>query len=101
MSLTFIVALLNLASGIFTRKFTSKKISTWGDSQKFIGNITYLVCFLLTEKKILSTEIRKAGVMIQLTTILYLNIYFRMSITLSIIFYSFEHRSYSTAKRVV
>jgi hypothetical protein len=48
-----------------------------------------------------STEVRKAGVMIQLLTIHYLNTYFRMFITLSIIFYNLKHRSYSTARRVV
>jgi hypothetical protein len=60
------------------------------------------VCFLLTETvSFVSTEIRKAGVMIQFLIMHYLNTYFRMFITLSIKFYSFEHRSYSTAKRVV
>ena len=89
---------------------TWRKFSTcWGrpnvgscvSEQEFVKNITYLVCFLLTKKIFLSTEIRNAGVMIQLPTIHYLNTYFRMFITLSIKFYSFKHRSYSTAKRVV
>ena len=48
-----------------------------------------LADFLLTETvSFVSTEIRKAGVMIQLPTIYYLNTYFRMFITLSINFYS-------------
>ena len=60
------------------------------------------MCFLLTETvSFVSTETRKAGVMIQLPTIHYLNTYFRIFITLSIIFYSFDNRSYSTLKRVV
>ena len=67
-SLAFTVVLLNITSRIFNRKLHIEKISTGGNSQEFIGNITYLVCFLLTEKKKLPTEIRKAGVMIQLLT---------------------------------
>jgi hypothetical protein len=57
--------------------------------------------YMLTNTFFLSTEIRKAGVMIQLCTIHYINTYFRMFITLSIISYIFKHRSYLTAKRVV
>ena len=62
---------------VVTRKVYIEKISTWGNSKKFIGNITYLVCFLMIEGKIFvhHAEIRKAGVMIQLPTIHYLNTY--------------------------
>jgi hypothetical protein len=48
--------------------FTSKKISTGGNSQEFIRNMTYVMCSLPTETIFLSTEIQKSGVMIQLCT---------------------------------
>ena len=59
------------------------------------------VFFAVRDNLFLSTEIRKAGVMIQLLTIHYLNTYFIIFITLSIILYNFNHRSYLTARRIV
>jgi hypothetical protein len=41
--------------------------------------------FYADREKFLSTEIRKAGVMIQLLTIHHLNTYFRMFITLGVV----------------
>jgi hypothetical protein len=100
LSFAFTVTLFNLSKSIFTGKIHIKKNSTGGNSQKFIANIKFFV-FLLTENFFLTTEIRKAGVIVQLLTIDYLNTNSRITMTLSIILYSFEHKSYPTARRVV
>jgi hypothetical protein len=101
-SLVFTLAFLNLTRSIFTRKFHIEKISTRGKFAEIYRKYKISsVCFCSQRFVFLSTETRKAGVMVQPLTIHYLNTYFRLFITLSIKFYSFEHRSYSTAKRVV
>ena len=101
MSLAFTVALLNITSSIFNRKLHIDKHLYRGEFAGIYRKYNIFSLFLADREKNLSTEIRKAGVMMQLPTFHYLNTYFRMFITLSINFYRLKHRSYSTAKRVV
>ena len=88
-SLAFTVALLNITSSIFNRKLHIEKHLYRGEFAEIYRKYNIFSLFLADrESFFLSTEIRKAGVMIQLPTFHYLNTYFRMFITLSINFYS-------------
>jgi hypothetical protein len=75
-SLTDTVALLNLTSRIITRKVHIEKNLYRGEFSGIYWKYDiFLKCVLCRQRLFLSTEIRKAGVMIQLCTTHDLNTY--------------------------